>query len=228
MAKKKRVTRKQLLKEPDEFLTFSSKMLQYAAKHKTPITWVVSALVAIALIATGTSYLFASAENRAFEMLDQNMRRYASAAQAGGPAEAISEVEEDFELLVDRYGGRRGGKFARLMYADICFKAGRLDRTIELNQQSLVDFGDVQPYRNLVLSSLGAAHEEKGEYESAARYFEMITSDPEGILRDEALFSLGRIYAAMGQEEASTAAYKQLIADYPGFVNIEIARDKIN
>ena len=128
---------------------------------------------------------------------------------------------------MDGYGKRKGGKIGRLIYADICFKGGQLDRSIELSRQALMDFGNTQPYKNLILSSLGAAHEEKEDYDAAVGYLERIASEPEGLMRNDALFSLGRIYAAMEQKEKSTATYKKLIADYPGYMYVEIARDKL-
>jgi len=227
MAKKKRVTRKQLLKEPDEFLTLSARALRYSMDHKDRIGWGLGLLVAVGVIIAGANYFLATAENKAFELLDQSMSRYAAAVEADGPIEAVSRVEEGFQQLVDGYGKRNGGKIGRLIYADICFKGGQLDRSIELSQQALKDFGNSQPYKNLILSSLGTAYEEKEDYEAAVGYFERITSEPEGLMRNDALFSLGRIYAAMDRKGESTATYKKLIADYPGYMNIEIARDML-
>ena len=43
-------------------------------------------------------------------------------------------------------------------------------------------------------------------------------------MKDEALFSLGRLYLAMGQNQKGIDTYKQLIADYPDYMHIEIAR----
>ncbi len=216
-----------MLKEPDEFLTLSARALRYSMEHKDRIGWGVGLLVVVGIIIAGANYFLATAENKAFELLDQNMSRYTAAVEADGPIEAVSRVEESFEQLLDGYGKRRGGKIGRLMYADICFRGGQLDRSIELSEQALKDLGDSQPYRNLILSSLGTAYEEKEDYEAAVGYFERITSEPEGLMRSDALFALGRVYAAMDQKDKSITTYKKLIADYPGYMNIEIARGKL-
>ena len=49
---KKRVTRKQLLKKPDEFLTFSARALQFTLGHKTQVTWGIGGLFGIFIIFT--------------------------------------------------------------------------------------------------------------------------------------------------------------------------------
>jgi tetratricopeptide (TPR) repeat protein len=227
MAKKKRVTRKQLLKEPDEFLTFSAKALRLTMEYKTRVIWAIGTLFGVVIIIVAINYSLSAAENRAFEMLDRNMAKYTSLSEADGPVKAATDVEDDFQMLLEKYRGRKGGQFARLMYADICFKAGQLDRSIELYQEALKDFAAMQPYKNLILNSLGIAYEEKQDHANAVQYLERITGATEGLMKGEALFSLGRIYAAMGQKEKSIAAYNQLIEEYPGTRNIGIAQDKV-
>ena len=56
MAERKKVSRKKLLKEPDEFITFSGRMFQFVMKHKTQLTYAVS--IVVALIAVLSGYRF--------------------------------------------------------------------------------------------------------------------------------------------------------------------------
>ena len=44
MAKKRKKTRKELLKEPDEFMTLSGKLIKFAVEHKnsSPMDWELS------------------------------------------------------------------------------------------------------------------------------------------------------------------------------------------
>ena len=52
---KKRVTRKQLLKEPDEFLTFTEKAVLFIKEHDREFKYVAGALAAILLIYLGVN-----------------------------------------------------------------------------------------------------------------------------------------------------------------------------
>lgn len=227
MAKKKRVTRKKLLKEPDEFLTTSGKVLRYTIDHKTQMFWAMGILAGIIIIASSISYFVNAAENKAFALLDQAMTDYGSMEEIEGDEQAFLEVEKPFQQILDTYGGRKGGKFARLIFADICYTTGRMDKAISLYQQALEDFKQVQPYDAMILKALGYAYEEKKDFAEAIQYFERITSAADELMKDEALFALGRLYLAVGQNEKGIATYKQLIADFPDYMHIEIARDMI-
>jgi len=224
--KKRRVTRKELLKKPDEFLTLSARMLQFALGHRTQVTWSVAALLCVLLVSAAVGYLINMAEGKASQMLNQSMAKYADSLKVDGPVEAASDVENDFEAILDKYSSRDAARFARLIYADICFNAGLLERAVDLYQAALEDFGTMQPYRNLILTSLGIAYEENQDYDAAVQHFERIIGSGEALMKDEALFALGRLYAALEQTDRSREAYSQLIEEYPGSFQAEIARDK--
>ncbi|UCG81064.1 MAG: hypothetical protein JSV60_01915, partial [Desulfobacterales bacterium] len=66
MAKKKRVTRKKLLKEPDEFLTFSAKAIQFIANNRRPVLGVVIGVLVVALAFAGFRYFSNLSERRAY------------------------------------------------------------------------------------------------------------------------------------------------------------------
>ena len=58
MAKKRKKTRKELLKEPDEFMTISGKLIGFAVDHKNQLTYALGIIVALALIFSGISFFF--------------------------------------------------------------------------------------------------------------------------------------------------------------------------
>ena len=49
-AKKRKKTRKELLKEPDEFMTLTGKLFGFAVDHKTQLTYGLGILLAVAII----------------------------------------------------------------------------------------------------------------------------------------------------------------------------------
>ncbi|MBU0545572.1 MAG: tetratricopeptide repeat protein, partial [Proteobacteria bacterium] len=97
---------------------------------------------------------------------------------------------------------------------------------IDLYRKALEDFSDNQTVKNIILSNLGYAYEEKNDLKSAVKYFEMIVSEPDTFLKDEALFNLGRIYAAMGNEKMSRDAYKKIVSEFAGSFYLAIAKER--
>lgn len=227
MAKKKKISRKKLLKEPDEFITVSSKMLSFIVEHKIQLSWALCIFFAVIIMFIGFQYFITVADNKAFSRLDQLMIAYGQKVAEKGSAEAYLDMDQDFKSLLEKYGRRKGGKFARLIYGDICFNAGEYDRAIRLYQQSLKDFRHIYPYESLIMKSLAYSYIEKKDFSAAVTYFEKILSEPDPLMKDEVLFALARTYITMGQREKGTDLYRQLIADYPDSMFIQVAMDKV-
>jgi ABC-type enterochelin transport system permease subunit len=68
MAIKKKVSRKQLLKEPDEFLTLSARLFQFVVKNKYQMLAALGGVILIVLTVSGWSY---HSRQRANESLAQ-------------------------------------------------------------------------------------------------------------------------------------------------------------
>jgi tetratricopeptide (TPR) repeat protein len=79
-----------------------------------------------------------------------------------------------------------------------------------------------------ILSSLGYAYEQQQEYSKAISYFEKISTAPGQILRDEALFHLGRLYNKSGQPQKSKEAYQKILSDHPDYIYIDIVKEQIS
>lgn len=225
MAKKK-VTRKELLNEPDEFITFSSKLLKIMATYKVQLLYGVGLLILIGIIYSGISYFSYRSESRAFAILEKTMKNYEILREKNGPEKAFKEINNDFVKIIDKYSGNRGGKIARIEFANISIDAGDTDGAIDLYKKALEDFIDDKTVKNIILTSLGYAYEEKKDSKSAVKYFEMIVSEPDPFLKDEALFNLGRIYAAMGNKKMSRDAYKKIVSEFADSFYLSIAKER--
>lgn len=222
----KKTTRKELLKKPDEFITFSARLFEFAFRYRIQLLAGLGAVCLTFLLVSGIMYFSRKSEAKAFSLMQQGMQKYKTLSQTIGPAKAYQEVNGDFELILKKYSGKYGGKLARLSYADICFRAAEYDKAIALYRQSREDLGEVQPMYYLILSGLGYAHAAKKEYQQAADYFQKIASGPEFIMKDDALFQLGRIYQALGDPEKSKASYARIVSDHPDSIYLELAKNK--
>ena len=227
MAKKPKKTRKELLKEPDEFITLSGKLIGFAVDHKTQISYAVAVIVVLALILSGYRFFSIRSENRAAALLGQSLAKYEKNINERKPAEAYEAVSADFELIVDKYGSKNSGKIARLTFANICYNAGKYEQAIGLYQTSLKDFEKHPAIYNQVLSSLGYALEQRADYAGAAGYFEKLSQVQELTMRGEALFNLGRIYEKMGQTDKSKAAFSKILSEHQDFIYIDLVKEKM-
>ena len=228
MAKKRKKTRKELLKEPDEFMTLTGKVVKFAADHKTKLTYGLGIILALAIVISAVRFISIRADNKASAMLEKSLLEYSSMQAQKKPDEVFNAVSGNFQAILKKYGGKPSGKLARLIYANICYDAGKYKQAIDLYNTSLKDFEKHPMIHSQILSSLGYANEQQKEYTTAISYFEKISAASEQNLRDEALFHLGRLYNKIGQPEKSKAAYQKIVNDHPDFIYIDVVREKIS
>jgi len=227
MAIKKKVSRKKLLKEPDEFLTLSARLFQFVVKHKYQMLATLGGVILIVLAVSGWSYHSHQRANESLAQLQKSWNRYETLRNGKDkdPVLAFQEVRAEFEQLIADSGDKPGGKMARVIFADICFDAGEADKAIALYKSALEDF--TQPfYRDQILNGLGYAYEAKKEYNTALEYFEKISVGSDPVLKAEALFNMGRLYAALGNAEKSQQAYQKIVADSPQSFYAELAKER--
>lgn len=227
MAKKKKVTRKQLLKEPDEFLSFSRRLFRSVMEHTREISIGLGIFFGILIIIAGIRYLSERSESKASALLERTMSKYEAALKDDGPEKAYVDNQAGFQELLDEYGGKAAGKIGRVIYAGICYDAGETDKSIELYQTAFQDFSDNPYYKNLILSGLGYAYQEKEDYKTAVTYFKQITQGDNSLMKDEAFFNLGILYEKIGESAKSTEAFKTLVSDYSDSMYIELAKEKV-
>jgi tetratricopeptide (TPR) repeat protein len=228
MAKKRKKTRKELLKEPDEFLTFSSKMIKLAIEHKTHLTYALGIILVLAVIISGFRFFSIRTENNASALLDKSLTKYNSMKAEKQPDEVYSVVSADFQIILNKYKGKESAKLARLIYANICYNAGKYKQAIELYKTALTEFAKYPMIHHQILSNLGYAYEQEEDYLTAVGYFEKISSAPEPIMVDEALYHLGRLYDKLGENEKSREAYKKILTDHQDFIYIDLVKERMS
>jgi len=226
-AKKISRARKRDLEDPDEFITLWTKIFNFTAEHKVQVSCALTFLVVLFIVAAVTVYSLKKSENKAFFLLQQAVAKYQTLVKAGNPNKAYMDAEKDFELIMEKYSDRKGGKLARFTYAEMSYAAGDYDKAIANFNKSLVDLSDEPFLKNLILSDLGYSYMAKKDYTTSAKYFEMIMSTPDYSIKDEALFNLGEIYDAMGDTVKSIDAFKEILSDHAGSIYIEIAKEKV-
>jgi len=228
MAKKQKKTRKELLKEPDEFMTLSGKLIGFVVAYKNQLTYGLGIILALAIIISGVRFFSIRAENKASALLESSLIEYNSLRTDKKPDAVYDAVSGGFQNILQEYARKNTTKIARLIYANICYDASKYEQAISLYNTSLKDFETHPMIHSQILSSLGYAYEQQNEYSTAVDYFEKISTAPGQNLKDEALYHLGRLYNKLGQPEKSKTAYQKILSDYPDFIYIDIVKEQLS
>jgi len=226
---KKRVSRsrKRDLNEPDEFISFWTKVFGWISEYKLLFSSALGVMVAIIIVIIGMVYFIKKSEDKAFALLQQGITNYQTELKNNTPEKAFLDAGKDLQRVMDKYSNRAGGKLAGFIYANICYAAKDYDKAIELYNKSLINFNDELFIKDLILNGLGYAYKAKKDFKTAAGYFEIIASAPDYTIKDEALFNLGELYAAMGDRDKSITAFKEILSDHSGSMYIEIVKERV-
>ena len=227
MATKKK-TRKQLLKEPDEFITFTGKAITFITGHQKQISYMLCAIVAIVIIFFGYRFFAQRAETKAFTRLGQTQSKYDTLKKTSSETAAYSQVSEAFQSIIKKYDGNAGGKLARVIYANISFDAQQYEKAIALYKQSLKDFKDDKLVYNMILSNLGHAYQRVEDEQNAAVYFEKAASATDSPIREDALFNLGLMYEKLGEATKSQKTLQEILNNHPDSIYFDVVEEELN
>jgi tetratricopeptide (TPR) repeat protein len=227
MAAKKK-TRKQLLKEPDEFITFTAKAITFVTGYQRQIFYIICTIVVIALIFFGYRFFAQRAETKAFTLLGQAQSKYDTLKETSSETAAYRQVSEAFQSIIKNYGGNAAGKFARIIYANISYNAAQYEKAIALYKQSLSDFKDDKFFYDMILSNLGYAYQRVEDGQNAAAYFEKAASATDLPIREEALFNLGLMYEKSGEDAKSQKMLQEIVNNYPDSFYFDMVEEELN
>lgn len=227
MAKQKRVTRKQLLKEPDEFITTTGRIIRWGRQYTRQVAYAAGALLLFLVVITGYRYFSNNAENRAFSMLDQAVSNYEGKKTDMDVLTAYEGVKEDFEYIIRKYDNTEGGKLATVVFARISYDANNVDRAIQLYEAALAYFENNPTYQNFLWSGLGYAYEKKQDVRMAISCFEKIAGGEDPVVKDVALFNMGRLYHDLGDTAKSMQAYERLTTEHTDSIYYQLAMEKV-
>jgi tetratricopeptide (TPR) repeat protein len=228
-------TRKELLEEPDPFMVFVGRTLEFVKKYQQQIIMAAMAVFIAVVAGSGMVYYQRHQEEKAAEMLGKAISKYNSLMRKDPKmisfqepsAEDYDKSKKAFQEIMDKHGSTGAGKAAPLNYADLCFRTKQYDDAIKSYEKALNEFGDQAAFKNLILNGLAYSYEAKEDTENAAKYFNMIVSDESAAMKDQALFNLGRMYEKLGKTNQQKEVYKRIVAEYPDSMYFQLAKEKI-
>ncbi|MBI5896831.1 MAG: tetratricopeptide repeat protein [Desulfobacterales bacterium] len=225
---KKRISRKELVKEPDEFITFTGQAIRWARENTRPLMYGVCIFFGIIVLVSAYRLFSGYRQENGAALLSQTRSAYQAAVQADkDPAKVLATVKPQFERLIDEYGNWPAGRLGRVLYAHAALAGQAPDEAIVLYKRALDDFNTDPALTNSILNGLATAYIQKGDGAAAISHLERLVAGGGKALKDAALFQLGTLYKAAGQAEKSQQAYKQLSTDYPDSIYANIAKEKV-
>jgi predicted negative regulator of RcsB-dependent stress response len=213
----KKISRKELLKEPDEFLTTSAKVIGYTRENPRQVTTGVIIAVVCLVGALGWYGFRKHQDVKSLQMFDKAFRQYhevlfSSETQA---PEQLDKLLTEFEAVARDYGSLPAGEMAQLYCGHVLYKKGdfkgALDRYERLRSSELTK-RSLEP---LVMYHVAMTRFALQDYEQAESVFTQLSKDTNSPYRREAFAAIAHIYESMGKNKEAAQAYKQYLKMFP-------------
>ena len=213
MAKKK-ISRKELLKKPDEFMTLSSRAVKFFTSHQRQfkLAGVAVAIIVIVFLAAQTYFRYVNkkgqgAYNAAYYALVENMKPDADPA-------ALKKSEELFKGLMDDYGLSRAARLALPQVGYVKFTQKNYAEAISMYRAFLDKVSGNSEYESLARLALAACYEARGDLEKAIDTLKPILAHADGPFNEVAMLNLERIYRTSNQHDKAKGVLKEFVELY--------------
>ena len=213
MAKKK-LSRKELLKGTDEFLTISTRAATFFGAHLRELKIIG---IAVAVIVAGYLSVYGymrhinkkgqEAYNFAYNTLTDNLN-------PGATPEKLKKAEGLFEKVIEDYGMSKAARLALPQVGHVKFTEKKYDDAISFYDQFVEEVSGDKEYEGLTSLALASCYEAKGELKKAISILTSLVETQTNPFRETAMLSLERIYRLDNQPQKANDILGKFVREY--------------
>ena len=222
MAVKQKVSRKDLLKKPDEFITFTARTVEFVRTHEKQLWAALITVITLVVVLAGVRFYMKRLENQAFIMLANARESYTSALETG---KGVTAAQTTVNEVMTKYPRSSAADLAAGLLGRLYLREGKYDKAIEAFQKASGRVGQDPMTSSIIQSGLAYAHEGRKEYQKALDIFSTLAKDDQSPVQEDAALSLGRIYASMKDAKNSRKAYEDFLKKFPASPYAQEARE---
>lgn len=222
-----KVKRKQLLNEPDEFLTLSDKAIRWSRDHLKLVITVVSVLVVVTAAILGVRGWMRYHAGQGAEQLAQVFPLYTKVASGQAEAAEIEQAIKGLNQVVDEFGATPAGLQARMALGSLYLGQEKYDLSRAQFAEVAEDPDTPKQLVPLALRGLGNGLEAQQKFADAAQAYQQAQAAAGPGLSELLQLDRARALAASGDKHAATAIYRQLLEKAPGGAIAQEAKDRL-
>jgi tetratricopeptide (TPR) repeat protein len=223
----KRKIRKKELRKPDEFLTFSSRIIAWCQDNIRIVIGVLAS-IAVLLLITSAVFLFkASRETKARALYEEALSLYPVESSGNAGAANYSMATAKLEEVRQRYRSTRVANYVLIDLGNIYFQEGDYEKAISCYTDFLQRTDVSDPLHDQALESLGETYEAKGSWQEAVEVYHRLGSEGAPAYQAQAQLYLGRVYEAIGDKQKAMTHYDNYLNESPALIFGESIKIKL-
>jgi tetratricopeptide (TPR) repeat protein len=224
VAKRRRIPKKKL-KEPDEFISTTARMITWTVENLKLllIGIIIGALVVLSLILWRIR-----ARNREVEALDVFYRASEMLISAEDPSsKGYQEAIDELERIQRDYSHTAVVRLAQLQLGQGFLNSKQYDKAVETYRKFLDSDPREGLYRLLALQNLAYAYEGQGDYQKALDSFQSLVAKGESFLQPWGYLNVSRCYEKLGKREEALKTYRIFLEKFPDSAMTPMIKGKI-
>lgn len=214
---RQRITRKELLRQPDQFITRSARVIAWVEMNAASILYGAGAVILAVVLVAGWFVWRTNRHARAEALLFEALNAGGNGEVAQQDASLNDQMINGLQSLVRDYGGTPAAvqaywNLGRLYYARAEYVAAL--EAYEQARNRLSGASDNALMSAMILLNVAYAEEAQGACEQALQNFESVLDAPAATwLRSEAYLGMGRCHEQSGLPEKAAEVYDRGLTD---------------
>jgi len=224
---KKRMTRKALLKGPDEFLTLSARFFNFLSLHRRALEYIGLGIVVVAAAFFAVNTYLNYVEDKAQAAYNKAYYRLTEESEQAVPADPEGKAEDLFKDVLAEYPDTDAARLSLPQVAHGNFTQGEYDRAVSRYQEFLKKVSGHREYASLARLALAACHEAEGELDRAIESLAPILDQPDNPFRESALWRMARLYRLDNQLEKEKEVLEEFVETYEASPFLPMAKARL-
>jgi predicted negative regulator of RcsB-dependent stress response len=190
-------------KDTDEFISFSTRLLDFAQKN---LTYILSGLAALIIAGAIWGYL----QKRQVDRQEQAAELYQAAVNQKKPD--IPSMLKELQIIIQDYPETGGALQARLLTANLLYQEKKYSEALTAFETLAQAVPDV---KILVAENLSYCYEAQKDYRKAADVLDSLVSTAELPYRQELQRRQALMFELAGDSAKALAIYQKMLQDQP-------------
>jgi tetratricopeptide (TPR) repeat protein len=225
-------TRKSL-KEPDEFISFATKTVQWIIENRTSLIIGVLGITAIILAIIGFQWYVVNQEKAASEAFVAAKKTFDSPVVV--PEEADSEAPSlegsfssdsdkyqaaitEFSQVKKKYDGTHTASLADYFIGECHLRLEDYDKAIKSFEEYLDKESTAGAFAMFAVEGIGISLEEQKKHSEAEMYYKKLSQPPLDFAPDRGLYHIARLEQKEGNIDKAKKLFEEILEKHPGTI----------